>query len=1010
MRRQLFIVGLIGAVINAAGAEKISFNHEIRPILAGNCFDCHGPDKNSRKAGLRLDTFEGATADGVIVPGKPEASEILKRLTTTDHDDRMPPPETKRMVTSDQVAKLRQWIKEGAEYQKHWAFIPPVPEEPPSVKQSKWPRNEIDHFVLARLEEEGLSPSPEADRYTLIKRVYLDLIGLPPTPAEADAFAEDQSVKAYEKVVDRLLKSKHYGERWARKWLDIARYSDTNGYEKDRHRSIWPYRDWVINAINDGMPFDQFTVEQIAGDMLPNATDSQRVATGFHRNTMLNEEGGIDPLEFRFYAMVDRVNTTGTAWLGLTLMCVQCHTHKYDPIDHSEFYGLMAYLNNADEPDMDVPSPELSRQRKKLEFEIAMAERNLVNQFPFPNKIRFSKGAKETAEVKRLREEWVEKRFAQWLAEEKERTIAWKVLKPIAVESTLPKLTVLEDGSVLASGDQTKRDIYQTSFEPGVKKISALRLEVLPHESLPAGGPGFAYYEGPKGDFFLSELTVKADGKEVVFKSATETYAKNAIGRGKVSAALTIDGEGGTGWSTAQGTGQRHVAVYVLEKPLEGVQALDVKMLFERHYPAGIGRYRIAVAEDAGEVEARKVPHEVEQLVLLDSDGWGWEEKQTVFDHFLSVDPGLKKAREEIAKLKKRLPKYPATLVFKERPAGQPRPTHRHHRGEYTQPRESVGVGVPKMFGNTDEKPRDRLGFARWLVMGQNPLTGRVVMNRHWEAFFGRGLVVTTEDFGTQSSPPSHPRLLDWLATELVRREWSLKEMHKLIVMSATYRQVSKVSPALLKRDSVNQLLARGPRKRIEAEMVRDLALAASGLLSKKIGGPSVFPPQPASVTDLSYGRYKWNTSKGPDRYRRSLYTYAKRTAPFAAYLTFDGVSGESCVVTRNRSNTPLQALTLLNDQLFVEAGQALGRIAHGKPDPARFIFRQCIVRHPTKAELELLNSFQREQFARLKRGELKAAEILAPGDAKARERDQMAAWTMTARAVLNFDETITKE
>lgn len=1009
MRKILTLaLGLQGAALVAA--DRISFNHDIRPILAGNCYDCHGPDEDTRKAGLRLDTFDGATSGGAIVPGKPDASEVLKRLTTTDHDDRMPPAETKRTVTPEQVDKLRAWIRDGAEYQKHWAFMPPVNEQPPGVKRTDWPRNEIDHFVLARLEAEGLEPSPPADRYTLIKRAYLDLIGLPPTPREADAFARDKSPKAYEKVVERLLKSKHYGERWARKWLDIARYSDTNGYEKDRHRSIWPYRDWVINAINDGMPFDQFTIEQIAGDMLPNAGVSQRVATGFHRNTMLNEEGGIDPLEFRFYAMVDRVSTTGTAWLGLTLMCVQCHTHKYDPIQHAEFYSIMAYLNNADEPDLEVPSAELRRQRKKLEFEIAAAERNLVNRFPFPNNIKFSAGARDSKEVKQLREEWVEKRFAAWINEEQERSVDWNVLEPISVSSTLPKLTVLEDHSVLASGDQTKRDIYKTKLESGSQRITALRLEVLPHPSLPAGGPGFAYYEGPKGDFFLSELKVVAGGRPVKIKSATETYAKNAIGRGKVSAALTVDGEGGTGWSTAKGTGKRHVAVYVLQKPLAGVETIDVEMLFERHYPAGIGRYRIAVTDASGEVPARAVPDAVERALRGDSSDWDWEEKQLVFNYFLSVDPGLQEAREEIAKMKARLPAYPSTLVFRERPRNHPRATHRHHRGEYTQPKETVKAGIPKMFGESGAAPKDRLGFARWLVNGKNPLTGRVVMNRHWESFFGRGLVITTEDFGTQSSPPSHPRLLDWLATELVRRKWSLKEMHRLIVTSATYRQDSRVSADLLKRDSMNQLLARGPRIRIDAEIVRDLALSAGGLMTDKLGGPSVFPPQPASVTELSYGRYKWNTSKGPDRYRRSLYTYAKRTAPFAAYLTFDGVSGESCVVKRNRSNTPLQALTLLNDEVFVEAAQALGKLAHGKSDPARFIFRRCLVRPPTTWEMDQLKDFQRRQLARLKSGRLKAAEIVAAGDAKSPTADELAAWTMTARAVINFDETITKE
>ena len=1003
------------SIVSMNAASKISFNHDIRPILASQCFDCHGPDKNARKAGLRLDERGGAVDAGAIVPGKPFDSELLKRILTSDAGDRMPPPETKRKLSQSEIAKLRQWIAEGAGYQKHWAFIRPRQSTPPKVSNPNWPQNEIDQFVMARLDKEGMKPSPTANRYALIKRVYLDLIGLPPTPEEADAFVNDKTQNAYEKVVDRLLNSKHYGERWGRKWLDIARYSDTNGYEKDRPRSIWPYRDWVIKAINDGMPFDQFTVEQLAGDMLPNATVSQRVATGFHRNTMLNEEGGIDPLEFRYYAMVDRVNTTGTAWLGLTLMCVQCHTHKYDPIEHSEFYGLMAYLNNADEPDLDVPGRELSKQRRKLEFDIAMAERNLANRFPFPNKIKFSPDAKETDEVKELREEWVEKRFSEWVKEARKEAVNWRQLKPASVHSTMPKLRIQKDDSILASGDQTKRDIYRIGYRPGKGKVRALRLEALPHESLPAKGPGFAFYEGPKGDFFLSELTVEADGNAVTIKSATETYARNAIGRGKVSAALATDGKGETGWSTARRNGERHVAVFVFEKPVEDAEQLDIEMLFERHYPAGLGRFRISVTDTEQELKAVATPNHVERLLRKPMDDWEWSEKQAVFKHFLSVDPGLKDARTEIAKLRNRLPKYPTTLVMQERPKDHPRPTYRRHRGEYTQPKESVGSGIPGFLAGTGAAPRNRLEFARWLVDGTNPLTGRVVMNRQWEAFFGRGLVRTIEDFGTQSSPPSHPKLLDWLATEFVKRKWSMREMHKLIVMSSTYRQATRASPELLERDSQNILLARGPRNRIDAEMVRDLALSVSGLLSDKLGGPSVFPPQPASVTDLSYGRYKWNTSKGPDRYRRSLYTFAKRTAPFAAYLTFDGVSGEFCTVQRERSNTPLQALTLLNDEVFLEAAQALGRLTSERKgansrQKAIYVLRQCLIRKPTRTEIELVARFYERQLTRLKADELKADEIVSAADRKKPNLNELAAWTMVARSVLNFDETITKE
>jgi mono/diheme cytochrome c family protein len=1006
---------LIALFAVAANAAEIDFARDVRPILASNCFDCHGPDKAARKAGRRLDNRSGAYAetDGVraVVPGDLGHSELFRRISSSDPGERMPPAKTKRTLSDGEVATLRSWIEQGGNYAEHWAFIRPARPELPEVKRKGWVRGEIDRFVLARLEKEGMAPSPEADRYTLIKRVYLDLIGLPPTPGEADAFVSDESQDAYEKVVDRLLKSKHYGERWARRWLDLARYSDTNGYEKDRPRSIWPYRDWVINAINSGMPFDQFTVEQLAGDMLPNASVSHRVATGFHRNTMLNEEGGIDPLEFRFHAMVDRVATTGTTWLGLTLMCAQCHTHKYDPIEHSEYYGIMAFLNNADEPDLDVPDPQLKQRRRKLEFDIAMAERDLVNQFPFPHEIRFSKEAEQSPEVKALRREWVDKRFSKWIESARSKAVNWRILKPVELSSTMPKLRVLEDGSVLATGDQTKRDIYSTRFKPSLRGITALRLEVLPHESLPAGGPGFAYYEGPKGDFFLSELSIRAGGKPVKVSDASETYAKIGIGSGKVSAALTLDGKGETGWSTAKAGGKRHVAVYVFEKPIDQAASLDLEMLFERHYPAGLGRYRISVTDQTEIPSANEIPDEVERHLLKSAKDWSWEEREAVFAHFLATDPALKEARAEIDKMRAQLPEFAATLAFQERPEDHPRPTYRHHRGEYVQPREGVIAGLPAVFGVPDRVPKNRLEFARWLVDGQNPLTARVVMNRQWEAIFGRGIVKTSEDFGTQSSSPSHPALLDWLATEFVRRKWSVKEMHRLIVSSATYRQSSNLRPESAMKDPENILLARGARLRIEAEMVRDLTLAASGLLSSAIGGPSVYPPQPKSVTDLSYGKFTWNTSTGPDRYRRSLYTFAKRTAPFAAYLTFDGVSGESCIPKRERSNTPLQALTLLNDEVFIEAARALAKLAMGNArDEAEIVvqvFRRCLIRAPSPAEVTDLRGFYREQLTRLGQGELDASRIHPEATKSAPE---LAAWTMTARAILNLDETITKE
>ncbi len=534
---KIMLLGFVGVLcltnLSATRGDPASFNRDVRPILASTCFECHGPDEDSREADLRLDLREGAVADlggyQAIKPGDPDSSEVFLRIISDDPDAKMPPPDSGKSLTAEQIETLRHWIAGGGDYERHWAFVPPTLPRLPKVKQESWPRNEIDLFVLARLEAEGLTPSPEADRYALVRRVYLDLIGLPPTPEEADAFVQNPDRRAYENLVDQLLKSPHYGERWARIWLDLARYADTNGYEKDRPRSIWPYRDWVIQALNDDMPFDQFTIEQLAGDMLPGATAAQQIATGFHRNTMLNEEGGIDPLEYRFHAMVDRVATTGTVWMGLTTGCAQCHTHKYDPITHTDYYRLMALLNNADEPDLAVRDADVSARRREIEQQIAGLESELPSRFP--------PGAGD-GPIERRRQEHLEQKFAEWLEAERATATAWTVIRPDHLETNLPKLEVLDDGSIFSSGDITKRDVFRLRFPRDEfaratgQHITALRLEVLPDERLPARGPGRAYYEGRKGDFFLSELSAKLAGMPVEFSSASHSYGKISIGSG----------------------------------------------------------------------------------------------------------------------------------------------------------------------------------------------------------------------------------------------------------------------------------------------------------------------------------------------------------------------------------------------------------------------------------------------------------------------------------------------
>ncbi|MGI8604626.1 MAG: DUF1549 domain-containing protein, partial [Verrucomicrobiales bacterium] len=673
----------------ASGAEnpvsvKIQFNRDVRPILSDLCFKCHGFDGKAREAGRRLDTRDGALEDqdGIkaIVPGKLAESEVHHRIHSTDSDEAMPPAKSGKKLSERQKAIIDQWIEQGAPYERHWAFEPVTKPEMKAVPRvhSAELRNPIDAFVLARLAQEGLQPTPEAERYTLCRRLYLDLVGLPPTPDEADDFIHSTLTNphsAIENLVDRLMSSPHYGERWARRWLDLARYADTNGYEKDRSRSIWPWRDWVINALNADMPFDQFTIEQLAGDMLPNATPEQRIATGFHRNTMLNEEGGIDPLEFRFHAMTDRVATTGTTWLGLTVGCAQCHSHKYDPIQHREYYQVMAFLDNADEPDLDLPGAGFAAQRRDHEEKIARLIAKLPDKWPADGSDR-------------------EAKFTAWLAREQARTVAWLPLRPAEAKSNMPLLTVQPDGSVLASGDITKTDTYALRFVNVPASITALRLEALPDERLPQHGPGMAYYEGPKGDFFMVDFKLSADGVAVKFGKASESYAKNAMGGSPATAALAIDDDLQTGWSTSGREGEAHEAVFQLLEPLPTANELVLVMIFGRHYAASLGRFRISVTTDRRGAEARDVAHDVATWVSLpDSDLTG-AQRERLRTEFLLSSPELTAARSEIDNLRKSAPKPPTTLVMCERPLENPRPTFLRHRGEYLQPAERVEPGV----------------------------------------------------------------------------------------------------------------------------------------------------------------------------------------------------------------------------------------------------------------------------------------------------------------------------
>ena len=1203
----------------AAVPAEVDYNRDVRPILAARCFACHGPDDSQREAELRLDDSEAATRDRggyrVIDRQQPEASELLRRVQHGEADERMPPPESGEPLTAGQIDILRRWIRAGAPYAPHWAFIPPRRTPLASLTEDggarAWARQPIDYFVWQRLRAAGWEPAPVADPYTLVRRLYLDLIGLPPTPEQVDAFVQDPDPLAYERLVDQLLASPQYGERWARRWLDLARYADTNGYEKDRPRSIWPSRDWVIQALNDDMPFDQFSIEQLAGDMLPEATSSQRIATGFHRNTMLNEEGGIDPLEYRFHAMVDRVAVTGTVWLGLTIGCAQCHTHKYDPLTHTDYYRFFGLLNNADEPDWLVEQPAIVQRRQQIEAQLQLLQTRLAEQFPPDD----GPGSESERRMRHLSRRW-----EQWLNEQRPRAVDWQPALPTHLQSNLPRLSLLSDGSIFSSGDITKRDVFELTYrrqaesQDGVRvekaeqpaalvaphsssadraassaaassaaasggslgrpeppaelplptssrlpeQITALRLEVLPDDRLPARGPGRAYYEGRKGDFFLSEVTAVADGKPVRFASASHSFGKISIGSGSANAENVFDGDGSTGWSTSGREGEAHHLVLVFAEPLTVQSELKLSLLFERHFAASLGRFRVSFTT-AAQPRAANLPVEVEAILTKQQVTWTPAEQQQMRNYFLEVAPELAGVQAELAALRKQLPELPTTLILQERPQDYPRPTFRHHRGEYLQPREQVEPGLPSLFlaplgasatrsaavsaaaagvpagaaqaanpsdasnrnkpsqscepsnpsggltagsvqtppnsavaeqnataGDTPSAaagpaaaqpaaagpaareaggesgvatgvPRDRLALAQWLVSDRNPLVGRVVVNRVWQDFFGFGLVRTDGDFGTLSEPPTHPELLDWLAVEWMsvpaetagtegtaeatagspvaagqgNLSWSMKRLHRLIVTSATYRQQSSVSAERLALDPTNRLLGRGPRLRVEAEVVRDTLLQASGLLTWQVGGPSVYPPQPTSVTALAYGNPNWPTSSGAARYRRSLYTFSRRTAPFAAYTVFDGPTGEACLARRDRSNTPLQALSLLNDEMFLEMARALGdwTVDSSTDSAARltFLFRRLLTRPPTEDEQQQIRQFLAAQVARLERGELNAAKILgrsdvstpapagtdsapAPAAAAASADDQQrASWVLVARALMNLDEAITK-
>ncbi len=985
--------------------ERVEFNAHIRPILSDRCFFCHGPDDKKREADLRLDNFEGATRDlggyAAVVPGNLEASELIARITSTDPDVVMPPPASKKpALQSHEIELLRRWIAQGAEYEGHWAFLPVRRSPAPEVAQADWVRGPIDAFILQRIEQAGLRPSEPADRATLLRRVYLDLIGLLPAPEEVAAFVQDPDPLSYERLVDRLLASPHYGERWGRHWLDQARYADSNGYSIDGDRDMWPFRDWVLRALNDDMPFDQFSKEQLAGDLLPNATKRQIAASAFHRNTLINQEGGVDREQFRNEAVVDRVNTTGAVWLGLTVGCAQCHSHKFDPISHREFYSLFAFFNSG--RDVNDRGPVLEIQAGELLHRdgVARSPGDIIRE-----QLATKLAAWERAEIASLE---------QQLAAPADAQAEWKPVEILKAEGTYgTSFEQLDDGSLLSTGEIKPHDSYLISFQSDLPQLAAVRLRVLTHESLPKQGPGRA----GNGNFVLTEVALSIDGKDqsIVWAVADHEQPKFPIQH-------VLDGDAKTGWAINVGPGSTatmnapHEAVFALAEPLPAeARAFTLRLEHRVHPDYLIGRLAIDASATAPSAPR---PQQEKLLAALKTPAAkrNAEQSELVLAAFANVEP---QARQILARPK---PVTGQLMVMRE--LDQPRTTYLLTRGDFTRPdveQGSLAPGVPAVVAPAFTPPESgqatRLDLARWLVSPENPLTPRVTMNRVWMRYFGKGLVETEEDFGTQGTPPSHPELLDWLASEFVRSGWSLKHMHRLIATSATYRQSSSPRPELLERDPRNILLARQARLRVESEIVRDMALVASGLFHAELGGPSVRPPQPDGVYAFTQTAKPWNAETGANRYRRALYTMYYRSAPYPLFTTFDSPDFQTVCTRRNRSNTPLQSLTVANDPAMLEMAEALaGRVWRELGPQATdeaYVDRTmllCVNRLPNAVERQLLTGYLQRQRTSFAADEESARQLVSDRLAADLPLPEAAAAVCLARAVLNTDNFITRE
>jgi Protein of unknown function (DUF1553)/Protein of unknown function (DUF1549)/Planctomycete cytochrome C len=1028
-----------------ASAEPLDYNRDIRPILSDACFGCHGPDEHKREGGLRLDVRENALAAlesgaKAIVPGQPAASELVARITASDADLRMPPVKSGKKLTPPQIEMLKEWITQEAPYAKHWAFVAPERSALPEVKQAEQVKNPIDRFILQRLEKDGLKISPEAAKETLLRRLSLDLIGLPPTLSELEAFLQDNSPNAYEKQVDRLLNSPHYGEQMAMRWLDFARYADSNGFQTDSSRQMWPWRNWVIEAYNRNQPFDQFTIEQLAGDMLPNATVEQQVATGFNRNHRINGEGGIIGEEWRIENIMDRVETTSLTWMALTMNCCRCHDHKYDPITQKEFYQFFSLFNNVpesgtitgssnrqggnSEPIVRVPNPQLNSELARL---------------------------KETWETKEKELVAAQAKIGEWQASWEKRLVAqanstesvWTLLEPKQVESKNKKgtkITRQSDATWLVSGKNPEFDTYTISTPLASAPITGILLETFPDASLPNQSLG--RYDN--GNYVLSDVQVEVTAPSLQKPTRANLVRVEAdYNQAGWEIGLLLDGNAKNGWAVDGPTNRDpHRAMFLFEQPLSVPEkaSLVVRLVHDALNGHNIGKFRLSfttAASTAVQLNGEgRPPAKILDIVNKPREKRSAAEQKEL-SQFMRTDSEypLRAIEAEIAAAKKEYEghddKLPTCMVMAEMP--KPRDTFVLIRGQYDKPGDKVSAGLPAALPPLPAgENMNRLGLARWLVSPEHPLTARVWVNRAWERFFGVGIVKSSENFGMQSEYPSHKELLDWLAVEFrdpqslppvnghAAQAWDMKALQKLIVMSATYRQASAVTPELLQKDPENRLLARGPRFRLSAELIRDQALSLSGLLVDKIGGPSVRPYMPEGVWDETsvYGdllRYKSDDGEG--LYRRTMYTIWKRTAAPPTMLMFDSPSREFCSAKRSRTNTPLQALSLLNEITFVEAARSLGsqmmKVEQSPAERIRWAFRSATSRTANAEETAiLLKGFER-RLEKFKADPEAAKKLIAFGSSKADpniDACELAAYTMTANVILNLDEVVTKE